>query len=763
LLSALRADQSVRWQRGDRVRVEKYLEEHPELGSDPEALLDLVYAELLLRLEGGEVPSLEEYLDRLPQHAESLLRRWSTFCLAHPELAHRPDATTSEAVSHSSQQSLFLFAPAGLFEPLGFEIQRELGRGGMGIVFEAREVSLNRMVALKVINAHPLVSEHLMARFQTEVEAIARLDHPGVARIFSSGCHEGLLYFWMELVPGGNLAFRLRRGPLGVREAAELARQLALAVAHAHERGVLHRDLKPGNVLLTREGVPKVSDFGLAKLLETDDGQTQTGTLLGTPTYMAPEQATGRTHDVGRATDVWALGVILYECLTGKTPFKGVSRTETLERVKTQRPIPPRKLRPEVHPDLETICLKCLRKEPAKRYQTADDLAEDLARWQQGKPVLARPQGRTERAWRWTRSNLLVLGLLTTGVLLLAIVAAVADPRRQDAGVDPPVLEQPAKKKGPLTGQLLRTIEGHGGNVSSVAISRDGNRIVSGSWGPFVGEKHGPGEVKVWNAMTGEELFSLEGHKLPVYCVAISADGSRIVSGSGEPDKATPGELKVWDALTGKELFSLKGHKGDIRSVAFSTDGARIVSGGSDRTVKVWDAGTRQNLHTLTGHTRDVSSVAISADGKRIVSGSLDRMAKVWDARTGKHLRTLEEHEGYVLSVAISNDGKQIVAGGGFLNGEVKIHDTQMGKVVLSLGGHTSEVRGVTISTDGRHIVSASLDKTVKLWDASTGKELLSLAGHSLGPNSVAISRDGKRIVSGGSDKTVKVWDPAVP
>jgi serine/threonine-protein kinase len=411
LLSALRADQSACWQRGERVRVEDYLGRHPDLASDPEAVLELVYGEVLLRLDDGEAPALQEYLHRFVGHSAALRGRWVRFRLLHPELP--PEA--SEAASTVSEGRALPPAPA-LALP-GFEIHERLGEGGMGVVFKAREIDLDRVVALKVIRAGPLAGPALLSRFRTEERAVARLDHPGVVRIFSSGQHEGWVYFCMEFVPGGSLAARLRGGPLGIREAAELVRQLALAVQHAHERGVLHRDLKPANVLLAADGAAKVGDFGLAKLLDADDGMTWTGVVMGTPSYMAPEQAHGRTRDVGPAADVWALGVILYECLTGKVPFKGEGRSETLERVKSQPPPPPSGLRPETPPELEAVCLKCLEKDPARRYPCAAALAEDLRLWAEGRrPSAFAGRGRKGVRARWG----VLVGCAALGLLLPA-------------------------------------------------------------------------------------------------------------------------------------------------------------------------------------------------------------------------------------------------------------------------------------------------------------------------------------------------------
>jgi serine/threonine protein kinase len=303
----------------------------------------------------------------------------------------------------------------------GYTIVRELGRGGMGVVFLATQLSLKRLVALKMPPAD--LGAEDWRRFRTEAEAAARLHHPHVVQVYETGEYQGRPFMIMELLDGGSLAQKLGHGPLAPRPTAELLEILARAVQHAHSRGVVHRDLKPANVLLTEDGTPKVTDFGLARRLDLSQAQTQSGAVLGTPSYMAPEQAAGRGREAGPAADTYALGTILYECLTGRPPFLGATPWETALQVLQQEPVPPRKLQPSVPRDLETICLKCLRKEPAKRYASAEALAADLRRHLEGKPVLARPMGRVERLWRWTRRNpraaaqivLVVLALLLAG------------------------------------------------------------------------------------------------------------------------------------------------------------------------------------------------------------------------------------------------------------------------------------------------------------------------------------------------------------
>jgi serine/threonine-protein kinase len=314
--------------------------------------------------------------------------------------------------------------PVPALELPGLELYENLGQGGMGVVYRARDVRLDRPRAVKVIRRGPFGDDEARDRFGREARAVARLDHVGVVRIYALGEHEDTLYICMELLEGGSLQGRLRQGPLEVRAAADLVRQLALAVQHAHDNRVLHRDLKPGNVLLTADGAPKVSDFGLAKLLDADDGLTHTGAVLGTPAYMAPEQAEGRSRDIAERTDVWALGAILYECLTGRPPFRAETRSETLELVRRQAPEAPRRLRADVPAELEAICLKCLEKRPEQRYATAAELAADLRDWLDGKPTRLRPARGPRRLVQAARRRP-VLSLLAAFVLLAAVAAGL--------------------------------------------------------------------------------------------------------------------------------------------------------------------------------------------------------------------------------------------------------------------------------------------------------------------------------------------------
>jgi serine/threonine-protein kinase len=314
----------------------------------------------------------------------------------------------------------------------GYEILGVLGRGGMGVVYKARHRALKRTVALKMILAAGHAGPRELARFRTEAEAAARLQHPNIVQVFDVGEADGHPYCALEFVEGGNLASKIAAKLLPAREAARLVETLARAVQLAHSCNVVHRDLKPSNILLATDGTPKITDFGLARRLDDDSGATQAGAIMGTPSYMAPEQASGRTHEAGPAADIYALGAILYECLTGQPPFKGQTMGETLDLVRTQEPTPPSRLRPGLPRDLETICLKCLEKDPGRRYPSAAELADDLKRYQRGEPITARPVGRVERVVKWVRRNLAVV--VAAAAVVLALVGGIIASRLHNTG-----------------------------------------------------------------------------------------------------------------------------------------------------------------------------------------------------------------------------------------------------------------------------------------------------------------------------------------
>jgi serine/threonine protein kinase/Flp pilus assembly protein TadD len=457
VVELLCTDQMERWRKGERVPAEAYLRLHPALQGDGAQALAVVYGEFVLREQLGEQPALEEFLWRFPHFADRLRRQVALHralqaedqesgppTVAPDDLPPALGPDTVPAPAPPVPRSGLPSAPRPAVP--GYEILEELGRGGMGVVYKARQTKLKRVVALKMILAGAHANAAQLTRFRAEAEAVARLQHPNIVQIHEVGEHQGLPYFSLEFVDGGSLDKQLAGHPQPAVPAARLVEKLARAMDSAHQKGIIHRDLKPANVLLAAPpapapegkqksrsrgersgssasfqgftyGEPKITDFGLAKQLESDAGHTRSGAVLGTPSYMAPEQARGAQSVIGPATDVYALGAILYEMLTGRPPFRAATAMETVNQVLAGDPVPPRRLNPKVPRDLETICLKCLEKEPRKRYAGALDLADDLRRFQDGEPIQARPTSAWERGVKWARRRPAVAALLAVSAL----------------------------------------------------------------------------------------------------------------------------------------------------------------------------------------------------------------------------------------------------------------------------------------------------------------------------------------------------------
>ncbi len=679
-------------------------------------------------------------------------------------------------------------APLGSFGD--YEVQAEIGRGGMGVVYRARHVSLNRLVALKLIRAGVLAGDAELRRFENEAEAVAQLDHPGIVPIYEVGEHNGQRYLSMKLVSGGNLADRLAAFRDDPRATAALVVDAAEAVHHAHLRGILHRDLKPANILVDDEGLPHVTDFGLAKRVEADAEMTTSGAILGTPAYMAPEQALGKRGAMTTATDVYGIGSILYALLTGRPPFTGDSVVDTLTKVKEEPPEPPRKLNAKVPRDLEVICLKCLEKEPRRRYSSAQALADDLRAWLENRPIAARPVGTIERAAKFVRRRpalAAAYGLIAAVLVLagfggsLAWLWQSAERARAEAVVarDGEVHARALAEKA-RDGETRARAEAEGqrekferfdygrtmqlalqewreDNVAATAILLDSTRPDFRGW-----------EWHYVHRLCHSDELTLKGHAQAISSAAFSPDGSRIVTASKD------NTAKVWDANTGAMIlsFTLKEGTGIPRSAAFSPDGTRIVTACGDSTAKLWDAKTGAKVLTLKGHHGMVSSAAFSPDGSGIVTTSNDFTAKLWDAKTGAaiffengknvanpYLRTnsLTARASTFLMAAFSPDGARIVTAGS--DNTAKVWNAKTGAEELTLKGHDGWVMSAVFSPDGARIVTAGMDNTAKVWNAKTGAEFLTLKRHLEQLTTAAFSPDGSRIVTASYDKTAKVWD----
>jgi WD40 repeat protein len=669
-----------------------------------------------------------------------------------------------------------------------FEIRRELGHGSFGTVFLAHDPLLGRDVALKIPRVPALLTPQLRQRFQHEAQAAARLDHPNLVAVYDAGVVDDVCFIASAYCPGTSLAAWLQqRGqPVPWRIAASLLEILAETVQHAHNRGVLHRDLKPANILLVNVGAvsgegehpsatthyslltthqPKITDFGLAKLLEEGrSDQTTTGMIVGSPCYMAPEQAEGKNREITTAVDVYALGAILYEMLTSRPPFQADSALTTLEQVRNQEPAPPRRLQPQVPRDLETICLKCLQKDPRRRYVSAHGLAEDLRRLQAGEPIEARAVGPGERLLKWAKRRpapAAVVSVTCLAAALLIALSVVFNVRlTEEKGETFRALLGVAQEKEATEQALHREVQANAELTRALYFHRI--NLAHHEWlaNNVVRTEQlleaCPAELRQWEwrylkGLGQRGFLTLRGHDGEVISVAFDTTGKRVASASWD------GTVKTWDAGTGKVLETLRGHEGRVEGVAFSPDGQHLASAGWDKTVKIWYIAS-DKCDTLRSHDEVVSCVTFSPDGRRLASAGWDKTVKLWDTSTHRLLRTLN-HSDRVFRVTFSPDGRRLASG----SDAVKVWDVNTGELLTTRTANPAEpliwVGGVSFHPDGRRLASANGNNTVSIWDSTTGKSLNVLRGH--GPNMVCFSPDGERLATAGYDQTVRVWDTA--
>ena len=466
----------------------------------------------------------------------------------------------------------------------GYELFEELARGGMGIVFKARQTRINRVVALKVMAAGQFAAPDFVERFRTEAEAVASLDDPHIVPIYEVGECEGQPFFSMRFVEVGSLALRISNRALAgtIREAVELLRKLAWAVHHAHQRGILHRDVKPGNILLDAKGEPHLTDFGLAKLVEKDSTLTRTMAMLGTPSYMSPEQARGGAKQLTTAVDVYGLGAVFYELLTGRPPFAGGTTMETVRQVLEQEPVRPRGLIPSVDRDLETICLKCLEKNPARRYGSAEALAEDLQRWLNHEPILARRSTLPERVVKWMRRNpkvaaltvllhvVFVVGL--AGILTMSVRLASANREKAQANV------QLAKNLRDFEWQRLDELVISGKRSDALANLSDFLRQ---------NPRDASAATRVFSMLNAGNFGLPKAaplrHGAAVNSVSVSADGQRVVTAADD------GMARVWELQSGRLLTALA-HPVKVSGAVFTAGDRFLLTSCQDGSFRLWDA-----------------------------------------------------------------------------------------------------------------------------------------------------------------------------
>jgi WD40 repeat protein len=709
--------------------------------------------------------------------------------------------------------------------------------GGIGEIWLARDAALDRDVALKVLRPERGADPALEARFLHEARITARLQHPGIVPVYDlvprapgpPGAAEQPAFYTMRLVPGRTLAeaaqqFHARRaaraaGALDLNALLTAFVSVCQTVAYAHSRGVIHRDLKPSNVALGEFGEVVVLDWGLARWQGAAEdgpgpaaggaqpnGATCVGDVLGTPAYMAPEQAVGQAARVDARTDVYGLGAILYEILTGRPPYQGADSADVLRQVREPTPPPPpRSVWPGVPPALEAVCRKALAREPEQRYDSAAEVAREVQHWLADEPVAAYPEPQSARLRRWGRRHrplvagaaaLLLTATLGAGAALVlvrqeqthtaearaqaALFKADVKARAEREGRQQLYFHRVALAERTLAAnnpsrafQLLAecpeefrgwewhclkrlchegatTLRGHG-TVAAVAFSPDGRWLAAASF---------DGRARLWDGATGRLAHTLRGHRGVVYDLAFSPDGRHLATASWD------GTARIWEVETGRQVHELRGHQQAVNRVLYRPDGARLATLGSDHTLRLWDAESGRPLKVLSAKLHPqwrVNHLAYSPDGRLFALAGPDQTVRLWDAETGHEVRRLEGHHAVTQGVAFSRDGRLLASCDGDVGrsdaGEVRLWDVETGQACGLFRGHTDAIYSVAFGPDGSRVVSASADQTVKLWDVATGQEALTLHGHSDVVRCAAFSPDGLRLATAGADQGVQLWD----
>ncbi|MEO7598939.1 MAG: serine/threonine-protein kinase [Opitutus sp.] len=695
-------------------------------------------------------------------------------CMLRTGLSHSGDPTNAPETTSTLPRSFG-----------AYELLEEIARGGMGIVYRARQHGLNRMVALKVLIGGAYSSESLVRRFQIEAESAAGLQHPGLVTIHEFGEFDHQPYYTMDYVKGRNLSEIVAGQPLAPARAARYLQEISAAVQFAHEQGILHRDLKPSNVLIDESDHTRVTDFGLAKKLAGSADVTLAGQMIGSPNYASPEQALGGEARLGVTGDIYSLGALLYCLLTSRPPFLASTIEETLRLVAAEEPVSPRALNPAVPRDLETICLKCLEKDPARRYASAELLGQELARYREGLPILARPVSKFEHAWRWGRHHPAVAALAATVVLALTATSTVfyISARRVQRSRELELIAL-ATARANLYAINMQT--------SAVGFAAAGGYDPISLRSALEESRPTPGSIDLrgfewrlyWQMSQNEAVTTLKGHQQVVDAVRYSPDGSQVAT------HALNGTLKFWDPRSGRELQSVEGvavpggfdstashfvfsrPDQSIWQVTLSTgqleqrtnpvgpligmhdDGSVVVFGPNQRPVlqELSLTAAPAGGEAVTPNTRS----SISLDRRRVaVAGRQYPGILVIDVATGREVTSLIDPRP-VIGITLSPDGDHLVSAG--FDGVLKIWDVKRGTLEQSFRAFLDPVWGLAYSADGKLFAAGGNNRTLKVWNTSDWSLLASRTGHTSTIHAIAFAPDGNHWVSGAEDELALVW-----
>ena len=784
----------------------------PDKDADRDQQLEAIIADYIRACETGSVPNRGEILKRYPEFADELRQ----FFGQHDRM--NQIAAPIRGFGDSLAQSV---GPGQQLSYVGnYELLEEIARGGMGVVYKARQTTLGRVVAVKMIVSGRLASEQDVQRFQVEAQAAAGLQHPNIVSIHEVGQHEGWHYFSMDYVEGRDLSQILRENLLSAKQAATYVRQMAEAIHYAHQQGTLHRDLKPSNILIDSHDQVRITDFGLAMRVEGGSDLTRTGQILGTPSYMPPEQAQGKRSLIGPASDVYSLGAVLYECLTGRAPFRADSVLKTIEQVIHAEAASPRTLNAAIPRDLETICLKCLEKEPHRRYNTADHLADDLQRFLTGEPIVARPARALERTVKWVRRHPTPAALIvSSAVALLALVGAGIGlyyntklsnayvqvlSGNQQLGDAKTTLESRNQQLSEASEQVKseralarRHLYASRMALIQVAIQNDQPARIVQLLRSVIPETKNQEDLRdfewhhLWHKYHGEES-QLLGHTGPITSIVCSPDEKWIAAGSGDHS------ISIWNAATGQQHHRLLGHTEGITDIAFSHDSQRLVSASTDKTLKMWSVESAQELFPMLGHEFPVNAVAYNSDGKHIASGDSSGIVRLWHSNSGEKVAERQyskvaiglafDPKNNTLAIAsrlgseilqpfeldqpfyrnidrtttklsFSPDGKCVAFGSvkRIDSSTVSIFDIAKHEAIGSIE-LPKQVGEVALSLDGTLIAASGYDQTIVVWDSVLFREICNFhSGDAV--RSLAFIRDGSRLVAGTESGKILLWN----